>query len=206
MPGFMVPAKRVRSMADMAIWEKSTAYYDIVGFINAISQSIQGKKLSVQLEPSPVADNLVGIFVKLNKLVDETPPLDQPQRFGNKAYRDWFAKMQEASTELLSSALPADHHAAIVEVRGYFVESFGNATRIDYGTGHELAFIMFLCSLYKIQALTEADNQHTGLKVFNAYLQFVRRLQLTYRMEPAGSHGVCAPNILLTFCCCVCNT
>lgn len=174
----------------MAIWEKSTAYYDIIGFINAIGQSIQGKKLSAKLEPSAVADSLVDIFGKLNKLVDETPPLDQPQRFGNKAYRDWFAKMQAESMELLSAALPADYHAALVEIQGYFVESFGNATRIDYGTGHELAFIMFLCSLYKIQALTEADSQHVGLKVFNAYLLFVRRLQLTYRMEPAGSHGV----------------
>lgn len=175
----------------MAIWEKSTAYYDIIGFINAISQSIQGKKLSTKLDPSPIADSLVRIFeVDLNKLVDETPPLDQPQRFGNKAYRDWFNKMTEASMDLLKAALPAQFHSALIEINVYFTESFGNATRIDYGTGHELAFIMFLCALYKVHALTEADNLHTGLKIFNSYLLFVRRLQLTYRMEPAGSHGV----------------
>lgn len=188
-PNYVVPVKRV-TMGDMAAWEKSQAYYDIIGFINAISQSIQGKKLSVKLEPSPIADNLVAVFDKLNKLVDETPPLDQPQRFGNKAYRDWFAKMQESSMDLLKSALPNEFHAALIEIQAYFVESFGNATRIDYGTGHELAFVMFLCALYKVHALTEHDNVHTGLKIFNAYLLFVRRLQLTYRMEPAGSHGV----------------
>lgn len=27
-------------------------------------------------------------------------------------------------------------------------------------------------------------------QIFNSYLNFVRNLQLTYRMEPAGSHGV----------------
>lgn len=174
----------------MAAWEKSSAYYDIIGFINAIGQSIQGKKLSTKLEPSPIADNLVELFDKLGKLVDETPPLDQPQRFGNKAFRDWFAKMQDNSMDLLKSALPVEFHAALIEIQAYFIESFGNATRIDYGTGHEMAFIMFLCALYKVHALTENDNVHTGLKIFNAYLQFVRRLQLTYRMEPAGSHGV----------------
>lgn len=175
----------------MAIWEKSTAYYDIIGFINAISQAIQGKKISVKLDPSPIADNLVSIFeVDLKKMLDETPPLDQPQRFGNKAYRDWTAKLQSASMELLKSALPQEFHAALIEINAYFVESFGNSTRIDYGTGHELAFIMFLCALYKVKALTQDDNVHTGLKIFNAYLLFVRRLQLTYRMEPAGSHGV----------------
>lgn len=188
---FITPAKCVKSMNDMAIWEKSTAYYDIIGFINAISQAIQGKKISVKLEPSPIADNLVNIFeIDLKKMLDETPPLEQPQRFGNKAYRDWSAKLQNASMDLLKSALPQDFHPALLEINAYFVESFGNATRIDYGTGHELAFIMFLCALYKVKALTEADNVHTGLKIFNSYLLFVRRLQLTYRMEPAGSHGV----------------
>lgn len=187
---FVMPAKCVRNMNDMAIWEKSTAYYDIVGFINAISQAIQGKKLSIKLDASPIADNLVHIFEELNKLVDDTPPLDQPQRFGNKAYRDWFTKMQNKSMDMLKSALPDKFHPALIEINAYFIESFGNATRIDYGTGHELAFIMFLCALYKVHALTESDNLHTGLKIFNSYLSFVRRLQLTYRMEPAGSHGV----------------
>lgn len=178
-------------MNDMAIWEKSLAYYDIIGFINGISQAIQGKKLSAQLEPSPIADNLVKIFeVELSRLVEETPPLEQPQRFGNKAYRDWFGKLKENSVDFLVAALPDKFHRAIGELNVYFIESFGNATRIDYGTGHELAFVMFLCGLYKIKALTEEDNVHTGLKIFNAYLLFVRRLQLTYRMEPAGSHGV----------------
>lgn len=186
-----MPVRCVKSVDDMALWEKSLAYYDIIGFINGISQSIQGKKLSAKLEPSPIADSLVKIFEKdLNKLIDETPALDQPQRFGNKAYRLWFEKLNECSMDLLEDALPEQYHAALIEINTYFIESFGNATRIDYGTGHELAFIMFLCALYKIKALTEKDNLHTGLKIFNAYLIFVRRLQLTYRMEPAGSHGV----------------
>lgn len=182
----------MKHVGDMAIWEKSTAYYDIIGFINAISQAIQGKKLNTKLDPSPIADNIVRIFEEdMHRLVDETPPqLDQPQRFGNKAYRDWFDRMKSESEGLLKEALPAEFHPALVEITAYFVESFGNQTRIDYGTGHELAFIMFLCALYKIHALKESDNPHTGLKIFNAYLQFVRRLQLTYRMEPAGSHGV----------------
>ena len=174
----------------MVIWEKSLAYYDIIGFINGISTSIQGKKLSAVLEPSPIAENLAKIFVDLNRLLEETPPLDQPQRFGNKAYRDFYQKLQENALDLLKGALPEQFHPALAEITVYFTEAFGNATRIDYGTGHELSFIMFLCALYKIKALTENDNLHTGLKIFNEYLLFVRKLQLTYRMEPAGSHGV----------------
>lgn len=43
---FVVPEKCVKSVNDMVTWEKSTAYYDIIGFINAISQAIQEKKLT----------------------------------------------------------------------------------------------------------------------------------------------------------------
>ena len=31
------------------------------------------------------------------------------------------------------------------ELSGYLEESFGNPTRIDYGTGHETTFMIFLC-------------------------------------------------------------
>lgn len=203
-------------MNDMPLWEKSEAYYDIIGFINSISNSVQGIKNTVYLEQIPVVQNLLKLFEKLSTMVDETPPIDQPQRFGNKAYRDWFEKLKTNAADLLADVLPEELHPAIIEIVVYFTESFGNATRIDYGTGHELSFIMFLCCLFKIGALTELDKTVTGVKVylqflhvfrvfvvvleyilhliplqiFNSYLIFVRKLQLTYRMEPAGSHGV----------------
>lgn len=94
------------------------------------------------------------------------------------------------SERYLKEALHSRFHPAVPEIVAYFTESFGNATRIDYGTGHEMAFVMFLCCLFKIEALTESDNIAAALRIFNSYLILVRKLQLTYRMEPAGSHGV----------------
>lgn len=85
------------------------------------------------------------------------------------------------------------------EVAGYFSESFGNSTRIDYGTGHELAFIAFLACLFKCGVLhapnpsdSTVPNDYIGIGLVIApqYLDLVRRLQIYYRMEPAGSHGV----------------
>jgi hypothetical protein len=43
--------------------------------------------------------------------------------------------------------LPEDVHGAIVELIAYFNESFGNRVRIDYGTGHETSFIVWLSAL-----------------------------------------------------------
>ncbi len=72
----------------------------------------------------------------------------------------------------------------------YLNDSFGNPTRIDYGTGHETVFIMFLCALSKLELIKPGDAQSVVLHVFPKYLQVCRQLQGVYYLEPAGSHGV----------------
>ena len=72
---------------------------------------------------------------------------------------------QRAET-LLREALPPELHRAAPELSVYLTESVGNPTRIDYGTGHELAFVMLLCCLFKVHALAETDLAEAGLVVF----------------------------------------
>lgn len=36
---------------------------------------------------------LLQMFDKFNEMIDSSPPMDQPQRFGNKSYRAWWRKM-----------------------------------------------------------------------------------------------------------------
>lgn len=91
---------------------------------------------------------------------------------------------------ILEISLPPEKCRLINELGFYLSESFGNAVRIDYGTGHELSFIFFICALFKGGVLGENDSVATGLGLYYKYLLLVRRLQTTYRMEPAGSHGV----------------
>lgn len=35
---------------------------------------------------------------KMSNWIDEIPPIDQPQRFGNKAFRDYFKRVKEVIT------------------------------------------------------------------------------------------------------------
>jgi len=104
--------------------------------------------------------------------------------------------------------LPEEFHHTIPEIEVYLVESVGNSTRIDYGSGHEMAFVMFLYCLFKIGYLSMEDQAAAGAVIFeryttcyllfqnhlkcilHRYMILMRKLQLTYRMEPAGSHGV----------------
>lgn len=187
---FLEPVKAVKSITDMAIWEKSEAYMEYTGFIATLNEAIKAKPLSVDCKVSDNVMKILNLLDKIDLMVDEFPPIEQPQRFGNTAFRDWLTKVKQNTTQLLQEALHLKLHLAIPEIKVYLEESFGNGTRIDYGTGHEMSFVMFLCCLYKIENLNEEDNIATVFLIFNKYINIVRRLQKTYRMEPAGSHGV----------------
>uniref|UniRef100_A0A8C0MFQ7 Serine/threonine-protein phosphatase 2A activator n=2 Tax=Canis lupus familiaris TaxID=9615 RepID=A0A8C0MFQ7_CANLF len=99
-------------------------------------------------------------------------------------------KVSEEAENLVATVVPTCLAAAVPEVAVYLKESVGNSTRIDYGTGHEAAFAAFLCCLCKIGVLRVDDQIAIVFKVFNRYLEVMRKLQKTYRMEPAGSQGV----------------
>ncbi|KFU90626.1 Serine/threonine-protein phosphatase 2A activator, partial [Chaetura pelagica] len=135
-------------------------------------------------------EKLVALLNTLDRWIDETPPVDQPSRFGNKAFRTWYSKLDQEAEKLVAAVIPKHLADAAPEVAMYLKESVGNSTRIDYGTGHEAAFAAFLCCLCKIGVLRVDDQMAIVFKVFNRYLEVMRKLQKTYRMEPAGSQGV----------------
>ncbi len=98
---------------------------------------------------------------------DEVEPTEQQQRFGNRAFRDWHARLEASSESLLLPVLATSgSEAAAVELSAYLAGGFGDATRIDYGTGHEMAFAMLLCALFRIGTLQETDREAVGLIVF----------------------------------------
>jgi hypothetical protein len=47
----------------------------------------------------------------------------------------------------MKEILPQELHAAAEELAEYFKGSFGDKTRIDYGTGHETTFVAWMCCL-----------------------------------------------------------
>ncbi|KAJ8261066.1 hypothetical protein COCON_G00167890 [Conger conger] len=186
---FMLPKKEISMVQDMGKWKRSQAYADYMGFVLTLNEGVKGKKLTCEYSVSETVEKLISLLDTLDRWIDETPPVDQPSRFGNKAYRTWYAKLDQEAEALVAAVIPADSSAAAPEIAVYLKESVGNSTRIDYGTGHEAAFAAFLCCLCKIGALRVEDQLAIVFKVFR-YLIVMRKLQKTYRMEPAGSQGV----------------
>jgi serine/threonine-protein phosphatase 2A activator len=82
--------------------------------------------------------------------------------------------------------------AVVPHVRPYLLTAFGSFVRMDYGTGHETSFAVFLLCLTFIRFLgfNSEEARDIVLMVFVRYLRLCWRLQDVYRLEPAGSHGV----------------
>ena len=65
-----------------------------------------------------------------------------------------------------------------LDVKSLPLPSFGNASRIDYGTGHENTFVAFLLCLYELGIVSEDDQKALVIRVFAKYLSVMRRLQI----------------------------
>ena len=71
------------------------AYQDLTAFLTAMSVAVKGKTLQHKCHVSEMTGRLLKLLEILDTWIDEVPPVDQPQRFGNKAFRDWFQKLKE---------------------------------------------------------------------------------------------------------------
>ena len=189
-PEFVEPERLILQRTDLPKWLKSQAYRDFMGFITTLNDSIKGKSLLSDFHVSEPVLKISAILSKLDGWIDEIPPVDQPQRFGNRAFKDWLSRLNKNAEDILSPILDQPFKGAVSELKSYLCDGFGNITRIDYGTGHEAAFCSFMCCLYKLRVLTERDNLAIVFKVFHEYLELTRKLHKVYRMEPAGSQGV----------------
>ncbi|KAI8973549.1 hypothetical protein BDF20DRAFT_883010 [Mycotypha africana] len=184
------PVKCIHEQQDIDVFLKTKAFDRIMTFVLLLNETAMKKKISEPCHISAQTQQILDMLETLDSWIDEFPPLDNPQRFGNKAFRSWAHKLSESSKELLKTILPAKLHIAIPELSEYLNEGFGNETRIDYGSGHELSFVAWLCGIALVGGFTPEDYQAIVFRIFVRYLELVRRLQKTYKLEPAGSHGV----------------
>ena len=66
-----------------------------MGCINAFNEAVKGKKSSTQHPYNESIKKLVQLLEQLDRWIDEIPPTDQPQRFGNKSFRIWFQRLSD---------------------------------------------------------------------------------------------------------------
>lgn len=176
--------KRITSKEELQRFMSSDSLQSYLAFVLSLSEAVQGKKASDTSkagEPSACVRHLSESLSTLSQWVDECPPVQQSLRYGNPAYRTWFARMVDHAVNLLRPLMPEGApEGAAQQIAPYLIDSFGNVTRIDYGTGHETNFCVLLYCLARLGAWGEQDRVHMVLGVFKQYLELMRKIQTTY--------------------------
>ncbi|AEY97977.1 FAFR293Cp [Eremothecium gossypii FDAG1] len=188
---FSPPVKRIFDTAGTHDFQKSLTMYRLQSHLERYLKLVQGQKIPKSSQNRAVV-RFVCILERLDALMDETPPrTGSARRFGDLACRDWHDRMQGELDGLLETLLPEAARRSAAELRYYLGSAFGSRERLDYGTGHELAFLAVVVALDMLGLWTE--DKFTGedmLYVWARYYALVHRLILIYNLEPAGSHGV----------------
>ncbi|KAI0088198.1 Phosphotyrosyl phosphatase activator [Irpex rosettiformis] len=188
---FIQPYKAILTPEQLAYFQKeSKTHKDIVAFVERLNDSVTGVKLTAECTESEGVSAILHVLDQVEAIAKDTPPVDnKASRFGNPAFRTFYDKVSEKTAEL-HSTIPKLPSEAIPEVSAYFKESWGNRTRIDYGSGMELNFLCWILCLERLGAVRQDDEVALVIRVFWKYIQVMRVLQSAYWLEPAGSHGV----------------
>ncbi|XP_010688656.2 uncharacterized protein LOC104902548 [Beta vulgaris subsp. vulgaris] len=191
---FIPPIKRISTPSHASHFVDSlSSGKPFLGFIASLSHSIHGIKISDSCFLSHTLSQIISILDTLISWVDEIPPASQSARYGNPSFRVWHDRMTQNADSFIHNIILDSHDElkdSVVELTPYFTDSFGNPSRIDYGTGHETNFAAWLYCLARLGLIKEEDYQGVVIRVFVKYLDLMRKLQIVYCLEPAGSHGV----------------
>jgi serine/threonine-protein phosphatase 2A activator len=209
---FSEPVKKIHDGKDVEFWLHSKAYSDVMTFLFQLNlamfpassdQSIDISKLTENIDdfPTPVL-RLSQLINDLTLIIDEAPPVSGPRRFGNVAFRKWYELVESRLSDLLAQHISETTFAfntnnnsganAADELKAYLLGSFGSPQRLDFGTGHELSFLAFLACLWKLNAFKDYPSieKVIVLGALDPYFHLIRKIIITYNLEPAGSHGV----------------
>ena len=191
-PIFEEPSRRILFPHDHELFLSSPTYSLILSFVFSLSESAADKKISAisKISADPIIQKLLGVLDLVEDILLRCSPKELGgSRFGNPAFRD-FIDVVSSSSQAWHQDLGVPCSASTSEVSTYLHHSFGNRARIDYGSGHELNFIIWLLCLNRLSLLPTTTFPALTLLVFPRYIKLLRKLQSTYYLEPAGSHGV----------------
>ncbi|KAI9277794.1 Phosphotyrosyl phosphatase activator [Sporodiniella umbellata] len=185
---YSVPVKRIVTRDHLEEFLKSNAYEEYLLYIERLNSAVTNLQNDSDIYISENTEKILQVLDELIGWIAEIPPVENSKsRFGNPAFCTFYDKVSNSVDSLFEGWVPS---LAIPECSTYFCESFGNRTRIDYGTGHEANFMCWLLCLQKLNVLTEKDDEAVVLRIFTKYIKLMRSLQFEYWLEPAGSHGV----------------
>lgn len=187
-----VVEKRILLNEDLEVWTNSEIYASLLDFVESLQNSVVGSPNDEKLTPSANVDKIMDCLARVSTIADENAVVHEKDisRFGKIEFRDFYDQVKQEAPLMAKLLVSSENEQYADELASYFAESWGDRQRIDYGSGHEFNFLCFLFCLDKLHSVGTPDYKPLVLKVFNRYMEVMRKLQKTYWLEPAGSHGV----------------
>ncbi|USP78149.1 uncharacterized protein yc1106_05423 [Curvularia clavata] len=189
---YIRPSRRILSPEDHQLFLKSETCTLVEAFIFGIADSVRDRSISSVKDGEEVTatvKTILEILQEAEKVLATCPPEDTGSRFGNPVFRTFLDEVDKV-LPAWHAKLGLTNPSQIDEISTYLRHSFGNRQRIDYGSGHELNFFLWLLCLNRLGDLPTSTFPALALIVLPAYLRLMRRIQEAYYLEPAGSHGV----------------
>jgi serine/threonine-protein phosphatase 2A activator len=180
------------SQTDHKKFLASPTYTLIRAWIFTLADCVRGRAVS-SLDTQHLSARIRRIDAVLDAveaLLQQYPPLDTGSRFGNPVFRSLHQAIARDVERIHNEVLGVGNEGAAQEISVYFINCFGSEERLDYGSGHELNFMMWLLCLYQMKQVEREDFPALVMHTFVRYLSLMRKIQSMYYLEPAGSHGV----------------
>lgn len=116
-------------------------------YLLRLTEAITSTARSAVPPPPPAPSAIAGmsdLLAALGDLITEIPPGPTTVgRYGNAAFREWHARASGVLPDLVRRVGVIDD-ADVAEVVDLLSVCWGNTTRLDYGSGHEAAFLVVL--------------------------------------------------------------
>ena len=151
-PSELGPVRCIYVEPHLKLFQESETYANLVKMVERITEALTMFP-TADADPNPIVERTVTVLKTLQKSVEDFPVTSRPVRFGSPQFREWHTHLSDNISTYLShitsnapltsppsSELPSSH----LELRSHLLISFGHPTRLDYGTGHELSFLIFL--------------------------------------------------------------
>lgn len=144
-PTYIVPTKRILSKEDHALFLESPTHRLVLNFVTDLNTSVLNRPNSYNCPVSSFLQNILSVLDNVEAVFKACPPEEQGlSRFGNKGFQKFYDQIWEKSPGWHTEILGLNEEQS-KEIGRYFCEAWGNRTRIDYGSGHELNFLCWMC-------------------------------------------------------------
>jgi len=91
-----LPSLKIRTDDDVKFWKATQGYHDYGLFLKRLGESVVGYSLPwASPSLSNTVEGIMNLLDTIDSWIDEIPPLESPQRFGNLAFRTWGKKLED---------------------------------------------------------------------------------------------------------------